>query len=460
MQILESALAFAITMLVLAMVVSALVETIHRILSMRESGLQYMLGQIFDQVFAKYLSEEAVKKLTKDVTILKTPAETLRKSFVERMSTNRAPMGVPPDATPTDSAAQVTKNPWWQFGLWSGRDLTKLTPAEFMERLGTIDIGDEIKNANDELNKKVGDLGAAAANTVDVVLKDVAQKFEAFGKEASAYFEGRARLLSVAVAVVLAFAVHVDAIELFNTFLRNPSVRANVLGQLDTVTKQYQEIDGKLDKTQKASDAAKAAAPKTDQAAAPPAGPAGQAAPATDQTPKTGQQEFEENQKALKDTIDKTKKTLSDLGDLGVPIGWNDERREAAKMLPIVWTCPNSPNIFKLGGACDKDKKDIWIQVPTVFSVYLYLFIGGMLIGLGGPFWYNAITSLTSIRNVASSVQGAAAPPAPAATGAAPVNPTGSKEVQPTTPVDVFKVAHQAKSIGNLPPKQDPKPGP
>ena len=54
MQLIEAALAFAITMLALSLVVSSFVEIIHRIFSMREAGLKYVLGQMFDQVLAKY----------------------------------------------------------------------------------------------------------------------------------------------------------------------------------------------------------------------------------------------------------------------------------------------------------------------------------------------------------------------------------------------------------------------
>ena len=55
MQLIEAALAFAITMLALSLVVSSFVEIIHRICSMREAGLKYMLGQMFDQVLDKYI---------------------------------------------------------------------------------------------------------------------------------------------------------------------------------------------------------------------------------------------------------------------------------------------------------------------------------------------------------------------------------------------------------------------
>jgi hypothetical protein len=45
----EAALAFAITMLALSLMVSSFVEIIHRIFSMREARLKYVLGQMLDK---------------------------------------------------------------------------------------------------------------------------------------------------------------------------------------------------------------------------------------------------------------------------------------------------------------------------------------------------------------------------------------------------------------------------
>jgi hypothetical protein len=248
MQLIEAALAFAITMLVLSLTVSSFVEILHRVFSMREAGLQYMLGQMFDQVLSKYLKDDASKLVTgpdgkKLVTVLDDASpekllEEVRKGFVARMSANRAPMGATPKATPSDSLDKVVPRGtpsnqsvapkqnrlsvlWNRIRLWSGRDLSSMTSAEFMERLGSIDVGKVIKRANDEANER-----EAAADTADAILKDITQKFEAFGNEAASYFEGRARLLSVCVAVAFALAIRVDAIELFNTYLSDPNAAA------------------------------------------------------------------------------------------------------------------------------------------------------------------------------------------------------------------------------------------
>src|ERR1700688_1528306 len=114
MPLIEAALAFAITMLALSLVVSSFVELVHRVFSMREDGLKYMLGQMFDQVLAKYVVpglETIARQATPGIAaaLLNDQVQQMlaseRASFVDRMSANRVPMGVTPKATPADPPA-------------------------------------------------------------------------------------------------------------------------------------------------------------------------------------------------------------------------------------------------------------------------------------------------------------------------------------------------------------------
>jgi hypothetical protein len=429
MQLIEAALAFAITMLALSLVVSSFVEIIHRIFSMREAGLKYVLGQMFDQVLAKYVAPAITRAVAADTAIaaaarndrIRELLADARTAFVERMSANRAPMGVTPKATPTDPAAHVANNPARAFGLWSGRDLAAMTPAEFMERLGSMDVGQAIADADAAATNAAREAGATAADAVNVVLKDVTQKFEAFGREASVYFEGRARLLSVAVAIALAFLAHVDAVDLFRTYLRDPNARAKVIEQSEAVTARYKAA-------KEAADAVKDIV--KDANAAPPDVKA----------------QVEKIKQDWTEAIGKADATVKQYADLGVPLGWNDERIERAKMYELVWTCkdPNKKEgegFTSLWKDCGKNhwRREIWGQVPTSPGVWFYLFLGGLLVGLGAPFWYNAVVGLTNIRNAARGTASA-----DAQTGAAVVA-AGAGTTQPATPVDVFRVAHAAQ---------------
>lgn len=557
MPLIEAALAFAITMLALSLVVSSFVEVIHRTFKLREAGLKYMLEQLFDQVLAKYVEPLAQAEIDKGKSAPQA-YKAVRDDFIMRMTANRAPVGLKPDPT---LASKVVRDPrpmragrqrlvWWfrntkpwlRLGnLWGGRRVTALTPTEFMERLGSVDVGDAIRNtaargpvkavdatlktivdgadnaaqaaiaggaapadASHEVLKELmqllgsdqvrGEIARAASiaekdaeGVVDAALMDIAQKFDGFGKDAGAYFEGRARFMSVIVAILLAFAVHVDAIDLFKTYLRDPNARAKVIEQSQAVTAQYkaaQEAAGTLEKLVPKQDATSQQAKqpgdvRNNDATSEEAKKAEQtkkaeAAKASDDVKK----QIEALQKDTLAAIGEANATAKQYAGLGVPLGWSDDRIADAKMSVWVWTCkelkggqterfwtlwqhckPDDPKPDKVGSGDPKpgdpstaangqeglQYANVWIEVPTAPKVVLYLILGGLLIGLGSPFWYDAVTGLTNMRNAAGGAPGQAqAPAAPPAAAAG-----GADNAQPVTPVGAFRVSNAAAAIGN-----------
>ena len=450
MQLIEAALAFAITMLALSLVVSSFVEIIHRIFSMREEGLKHVLGQMFDQVLAKHVVDSSPEQTGSTNSAEKNAEAAIieaRDAFVARMSANRAPMGAAPRAAATHQAENAggaqgllglckywLSYPWkclahfWEHSvrLWNGRSLAAMTPAEFMERLGSTEVGHAIAKANIEAEKVAKEAaektGVVAAEAVNIVLKDVAQKFEAFGKEASVYFEGRARLLSVLVALALAFLAHVDAVDLFKTYLRDPNARAKVIEQSAAVTAQH-----------KAAMEAAAALKAID--------------PNATLTPEEVTKQIETLKNDWKEAIANANSTVKQYADLGLPLGWTDERIKHAKFFEPVWTCrdPNKKegegfaSLWKDCGKNQWQKVGWFLRVPGDPRVWFYLFLGGLLVGLGAPFWYNAVTGLTNISNAARGTTSADAQTRAAVVAA------GAGTTQPATPVDVFRVSHAAQ---------------
>jgi hypothetical protein len=497
MPLIEAALAFAITMLALSLICSSFVEIIHRTFKLRESGLKYMLEQLFDQVLVKYLEPLAQQELANNPALqgksIQDAYAALRKGFVVRMTANRAPVGLKADPTLAAAPLRGDTKPRWRPGnIWGGRRVTALTPTEFMERLGSSDVGDAIRNTaargpadavgvllntldgnidqlaqeltkagvdparlpaealnmirqtlrsdevSDRITQAASAAGAGAADAVDTVVKDIAQKFDGFGKDAGSYFEGRARLMSVTVAIVLAFVVHVDAIDLFRTYLRDPNARAKVIEQSQAITAQYEA-------SQKAVEAAK----KLDPTATP---------PPSDDVKK----QVEALQKDALTAITNANSAAEQFAGLGVPLGWSDERIKAADMSVWIWTCKDpktrqSQGLETVRGQCTPDEKDytglkgrqfmdVWVEVPRAPHVWFYLFLGGLLIGLGSPFWYDVVTSLTTLRNAAGGKAGTAAPPQSAAAPAA-----DAAKAQPVTPVDAFQVSNRAAALAPKP---------
>jgi hypothetical protein len=183
LQVISAALAFAIIMLVLAMAVSTLVETIHRLFGMRERGLYYMLGQLYDHVLRHYDNGQPT-----DPNIqAPATADLKKKAFQDRMSENRSPIAVTaPAGTARTSYPSLQGGPWsllrWVGANWRGRGLSNLTAASFMERLGGHPLGEKI--VEDAARAGVDQV----ADPVDAVLQDIAQKFTAYANEASVFF--------------------------------------------------------------------------------------------------------------------------------------------------------------------------------------------------------------------------------------------------------------------------------
>jgi hypothetical protein len=409
MPLIDSALAFAITMLALSLTCSAFIELIHRAFKMREAGLKYMVREMFDQVLHKYA---------------RSSTDT-RESFVRSMTANRAPVGLSGASKPKSKLGKIFD----AFGsIWGGRSITHLTPNEFMERLGNTEVGKKIKTAVAAAGQDAAD---AEAKT-DAVLKDIALKFDAFGKDAATYFEGRARFLSVAVAIALAFAVHVDAIDLFKTYLQNPNATASVIAQSQAITGQMKSAQAAVEASKKI---AAAAAPADQEKPTEPAQPS---APS-----------LEELQQGADKAISDAKKMVKQFTDLGVPFGWSDARIAAADMWLLVWTCKELKDGVKeehwtLRQECKDDApkhngpqlqyKNVWLEIPRTLNVWFCLLLGGFLIGLGAPFWYDAVTGLANISKVLGGGSSSAGAPA-----ASP----------PVTPANAFNISSTAGETGD-----------
>jgi hypothetical protein len=230
-----------------------------------------------------------------------------------------------------------------------------------MERLGGSEYGAQLVTVASNAGEK----------GIEWVLKDVAQKFEAFGTEASQYFESRARLLSVIVGFVLAFVINVNAFTLFDTFMTRPDVRNAVIAQGDKVSEKYKTLDGRV---------------STINASSP---------TSADEARASVQQAANEATAAVKD-----------LKTLGVPIGWS--ATNAAEFEKSFWT--------SLTG----------------------LLLGGLLIGLGAPFWYKAVQTLTGVRSLARGKDKESSDVATSTTIAAP---TSAPNQPPATPIDAFHAA-------------------
>ncbi len=182
---------------------------------------------------------------------------------------------------------------------------------------------------------------------LEIFLKDLASKYEDFGESATEYFSRRSRLVSVLVSICLAFTLNINAIHLVKTFLKHDEIRKAMIEQGDEVAKSWQD-------QKKAIEQLKTIRGEGDQ----------------------------KNFKKIEENLQEINATVKTISSAGIPIGWD--------------TAPwNKP----------RWKENLGLRVWLLSLWAGSIFLTGLLIGLGGPFWFNTFRKLSALTNIVRGFQ-------------------------------------------------------
>ena len=392
MKTLEAALAFSITMLFLAMIVSTIVETAHRIFGLREAGLKLMLQQMYeDNIRPRLVS--VIAGVTEGAG--KGPQEKagIGEDFVEVMTRNRAP--------PPKRVLSLTR-------LTRPTRLSALSTMQFIQRLADTQVGQGLAAAS----------GTVGGKTLNSTLIDLARRYEELGANASEYFARRAKLVSVIVALGIAFALNVDALGLFRAYLSDEELTASIIAQSEDIRREFQTQAAALERTMD-----ELSPTRTSEPDAGTSGEKSETAESPAETSVTGSGTSEAAADAsvreLKQASAALVEKIDDISEHGFPIGW--------EYFPY---CAHGST----RGLCD-DVQPGMGYLGQVLVWLLGVLLGGLLIGLGGPFWFDVIRKLTRALNVGRS--GAEAQQARDEAD----RKRASNGVQPTSVLDAFETA-------------------
>lgn len=277
---------------------------------------------------------------------------------------------------------------------------------EFMERLGSTDFGKAI--------------AAEGSARMTAIINDLSQKFERFKRGANDRMTQRSLGYSLWISLGLAILLNIDAVNIFNFYLTNHKAREQIVAQhvqIENDAYYAQELLEAL-KASKSSENAKA-------------------------TETDVNEEIQQMEARLKGMMEKIATLQSD----GLPLGYD--------------LFPGCVGQIKTSSAADKRCNikgvtgyagvwaGIWYNLKNdtggMLSWFASVLLGGVLVGLGAPFWFNvsrglssALQLLKALRGTASSNSGDGAniaersPSFPASIGESP---------PPRTPVEAFSTA-------------------
>jgi hypothetical protein len=343
MQLLDAAIAFALTIAGLATVVSIIIEVIHRALSLRSKGLRAMLEQHFDDVIVPVIRTRVEKTIQGQDKDLADELKRLREDLIDKMTGN--------PLVKLQNLSWLPKRAVKALSRYN-----EVTAMDFLKRIPETEVFKYIKQRG--------------KMTVDERLKKFDQKYEEYEKAISNYFKRRAQLLSFAVGIALAITVNIHGIRLFERYLSDPELTARVIAQTD-------KIEAAMESMQKQQLTA----------------PAANAENINELKTAIGQyNELVGNFKGLglpigwafypNCPLDQNPENPSDY----------DPQCTTAMKSPLKRTAESKSN-STLINIIETGFRDPWGFLKWLFVVA----ITGALIGLGGPFWFDVARKLSEV---------------------------------------------------------------
>lgn len=313
-QLLDAALAFALAMMGFATVVTVVMEMVHRVFKVRRKGLERVLERLGREVILP-----ALDPVLRD--------------------------GVSPDSRVRRLIVKILNNPVYATGSSLDEGLFK--------SYDTISVEHLLRRLMETEEFKT--LGRAGEARLKDTLNQVAMKFEEFGAGANDFFRRRARGFSLYVGMGLALIVNIDGIRMFEAFMRDPSLGAQVIERSASLEQSMGEAVTALEQVR-----AEAGDPTGEGAA-----------------------EIE----AIEARAREAQAMLADLEALGLPVG--------ADYFPHCRVV-GSPRVTAPDPLCRPGAPDA--GAARWMGWFISIIFTGLLIGLGGPFWFDVARRIGQVR--------------------------------------------------------------
>jgi hypothetical protein len=359
MPILQAFLALALSMLSLSTMATVGVEIVNRVLHFRGNDLRRMLKLFYEGELQPIVDTHFELTIAEDI-------DAKRDEIIAELISN--PLVLDPTG--------------WQWS-WL-RDLTSLSTMDMIKRLPKTAVGQA--------------LAERSAAEVDTLLDNAIAKYDQYGKACSDLFGRRSQFISICAGIVVAFSLNVDALFMLQTYVQDPATRQAVISKAESITATWEQVNAGITKQETLDNKQ----------------PPGASVPA--ESPTSNQSDL----KQVNANLDQIRKIATDLqDDVGVPLGYRESLPPMTILRPAA-KAGSTPVAIDGQASKPQPESDRWQIAMKVLFWILRVLGSGLLIGLGGPFWFNIVQSLMSMIN-GGAVAATAKPAKPqaAATSAA-----------------------------------------
>ena len=376
MHILEAILAFALTMAIFSTLTTFAIQLVSTVFDRRERSQRWMLERFFDRVLTDSLEKMRVDagsgQKNGNVPASAGSTNVNREDFVRDMTGRYI-----------DAAKKRSFWDWFAHCFRSGRE-THLSSEEFVRRLARSSVGGIIAAKDD---------GTDDANSpIRVILAALTQRFSGFASDTKQRFAAHSRLMAGVFAVSMALYFNIDASRLFAQFLESP-----VLNQAFVESDAVQEVLKKQLKLALNGDDETAARKVADLREKAVALYAGSLAIGHSYFP------YCEGKVVDEDCISAIREYCRDLNELDKTFKdyYLDDVTQKADL--------NDLERDKVQVCIERKVKSGDVEISISGRFWLWLFwaiLTGLLIGLGGPFWFEFYAGFSRVVGLLRTLRG------------------------------------------------------
>lgn len=388
MNILNAILAFSVSMLVFSTMALVVVEIYYRWNRTREKYFAEMINAFFSEMIWKKLHGvdktgftpqelrnnflsimTSVSGLVKlDLALANGADDELDPSLEHSKvaaadSSEAAVLKAAANAESKAAKTQITAKA--ASGSYVSKTTERLTTVEFAQRLARTQVG--------QLLLKKGEEKAKA------IVLDLAAQLNAISAGSSADFRHRSRKASLWASAVIAFALNVDAIYLFQSYTTDQALAERVIESAPAAIEAYETQQAKMDKLEQQLD------DLSDEADA--------------------------NLQALRQSVEQSKETVqqsaASLQELGVPIGFNyfpycspiskiDSGVKDNEGQVIYDETFADSRCERLYGQGPLSTGEMVKNIGRLFGWLAGTILAVVLIGQGSPFWFQLFQKLST----------------------------------------------------------------
>jgi hypothetical protein len=221
MPYLDAALAFALTMLAVATLVTQIVRFGQFLAKTRATVMKKMLDD--------YFTKELVPVINREVERLDSAAtKTVTKAVSKAVTTNINTLA---DNLASNFNVDMIKKDL-NFTEDEVKKLVEFSTEELKELIKRSDLGKE-------LLKQLG-------NEAQTVFDELGNQYDQLGKRVTKSFRENARGWATVIALILAFALNIDTIFIAKTYITNEGMRQAVIAQQGALEEAHTSLKDKL----------------------------------------------------------------------------------------------------------------------------------------------------------------------------------------------------------------------